>query len=647
MHPYLVALLVLPLSSGRTLGVYRGGLLACRAPRATRVPSRLRCCAVDPPPDLDTVCEEARQCLREALLGGKRGLTVEASMQALDVTSRAYDPPVLARFSLEVSKALTVVPGAVLLLLPGMAAVTAARELIDNEAVWPEEERARISVSSLALQGGPKEGEPLPAAVVLVGLTSVKSADDPSVRDARAWLRASAYSVVINSQLKMAPVEMAAFEAAYCLLTYTVARSERARADGERYAADLGTAALVRRYPQSWRVLLDVTNTRDWSELAELPRRPLLEDLNRLVLPRVQEHQASLDAAAAALGASGSGNGVAVKTGTVNVAGKGVEAVMGGKGSGVAGGGAGGRGAESSSSGVAAANACQDARGVVSLTWAAIEAPGALGPTALYGAIALHRMRTLGKRARLERDEDARGMHLVLPAIVSDGASAWDPSVKKVKGSLLLTCQLVLDGAAEGVAALEQLALAAEAREEQVAAVLARAIDEARKAGQVALIVTPPEEPPNGMLSTALVGLGFGATARGPGPLASALATAPAGTLGVAIIRQAPEESSEVKSSEALEEAPVDALLVTPSADKATDATDAAAADAVADEAAEDEPIDAEARRAALEEQTQKTRQAPDEELRIELVPEDTMPGATEDDIARLKRMFGGGLSSN
>ena len=118
MHPYLVALLVLPLSSGRTLGVYRGGLLACRAPRATRVPSRLRCCAVDPPPDLDTVCEEARQCLREALLGGKRGLTVEASMQALDVTSRAYDPPVLARFSLEVSKALTVVPGAVLLLLP-------------------------------------------------------------------------------------------------------------------------------------------------------------------------------------------------------------------------------------------------------------------------------------------------------------------------------------------------------------------------------------------------------------------------------------------------------------------------------------------------------------------------------------------------
>jgi len=617
-----VLLLVLPLCSGRTLSVHRGGLLACRAPRATRVPSRLRCCAVDPPPDLDTVCEEARQCLREALLGGKRGLTVEASMQALDVTSRAYDPPVLARFSLEVSKALTVVPGTVLLLLPGMAAVTAARELIDNEAVWPEEDRARISVSSLALQGGPKKGEPLPAAVVLVGLTSVKSADDPSVRDARAWLRASAYSVVINSQLKMAPVEMAAFEAAYCLLTYTVARSERARADGERYAADLGTAALVRRYPQSWRVLLDVTNTRDWSELAELPRRPLLEDLNRLVLPRVQEHQASLEAAAAALGASGNG-----------VAGNGVAAVKGGKGSGAAAGGAaaggaGGGGAESSSSGVAAANACQDARGVVSLTWAAIEAPTALGPTALYGAIALHRMRTLGKRARLEREEDARGMHLVLPAILSDGASAWDPSVKKVRGSLLLTCQLVLDGAAEGIAALKQLALAAEAREEQVAAVLVRAIDEARKAGQVALLVTPPEEEPNGILSTALLGLGFDVTASGPGPLASALATAPAGTLGVAIMREAPEEASV--------EAPP---LTAAAADEATDAA--------ADAAAADEPMDAEALRAALEEQTKEMRPAPDEELRIELLPEETIPGATEDDVARLKRMFGGGLSSN
>ena len=568
------------------------------------------------------MCEEARQCLREALLGGKRGLTVEASMQALDVTSRAYDPPVLARFSLEVSKALTVVPGTVLLLLPGMAAVTAARELIDNEAVWPEEDRARISVSSLALQGGPKKGEPLPAAVVLVGLTSVKSADDPSVRDARAWLRASAYSVVINSQLKMAPVEMAAFEAAYCLLTYTVARSERARADGERYAADLGTAALVRRYPQSWRVLLDVTNTRDWSELAELPRRPLLEDLNRLVLPRVQEHQASLEAAAAALGASGKG-----------VAGNGVAAVKGGKGSGAAAGGAAaggaaGGGAESSSSGMAAANACQDARGVVSLTWAAIEAPGAFGPTALYGAIALHRMRTLGKRARLEREEDARGMHLVLPAILSDGASAWDPSVKKVRGSLLLTCQLVLDGAAEGIAALKQLALAAEAREEQVAAVLVRAIDEARKAGQVALLVTPPEEEPHGILSTALLGLGFDVTASGPGPLASALATAPAGTLGVAIMREAPEEASV--------EAPP---LTAAAADEATDAA--------ADAAAADEPMDAEALRAALEEQSKEMRPAPDEELRIELLPEETMPGATEDDVARLKRMFGGGLSSN
>ena len=66
------------------------------SPRA----STPRCLASEPPPrDLDTVCEEARACLREALLQGKRGLTVEASMASLDVTSRAYDAPVLARKS--------------------------------------------------------------------------------------------------------------------------------------------------------------------------------------------------------------------------------------------------------------------------------------------------------------------------------------------------------------------------------------------------------------------------------------------------------------------------------------------------------------------------------------------------------------------
>ena len=54
-------------------------------------------CAADPdadspPRDLNKVCDGARVSLREALLAGQRTLTVEASMAALDPTSRGYDP---------------------------------------------------------------------------------------------------------------------------------------------------------------------------------------------------------------------------------------------------------------------------------------------------------------------------------------------------------------------------------------------------------------------------------------------------------------------------------------------------------------------------------------------------------------------------
>lgn len=47
---------------------------------------------LSPPRDLDSVCEEARLSLRASLLAGQRCLTVDASMAALDVTSRGYDP---------------------------------------------------------------------------------------------------------------------------------------------------------------------------------------------------------------------------------------------------------------------------------------------------------------------------------------------------------------------------------------------------------------------------------------------------------------------------------------------------------------------------------------------------------------------------
>ena len=112
----------------------------------SRTPAPI-CSASPPPRDLDLVCEEARASLAQALIRGKRGLSVETSMGSLDVTSRAYEPPVLARFALEISKALTVLDGEILVLLPGMSAAMQAKELLDGSALaWPAAGRDRVSV---------------------------------------------------------------------------------------------------------------------------------------------------------------------------------------------------------------------------------------------------------------------------------------------------------------------------------------------------------------------------------------------------------------------------------------------------------------------------------------------------------------------
>ena len=47
----------------------------------------------------------------------------------------------------------------------------------------------------------------------------------------------------------------------YCLLQYTVARTDTLREDANLYQEDAGTAALYRRFPAGWRVLVDSGNT--------------------------------------------------------------------------------------------------------------------------------------------------------------------------------------------------------------------------------------------------------------------------------------------------------------------------------------------------------------------------------------------------
>ena len=78
---------------------------------------------------------------------------------------------------------------------------------------------------------------------------SCADADDTSLRDARAWMRAAPVAVCVNARFNVAPVEMAAFEAAYCLMTYTVAKTDTLRDDAEMYAEDAGSAVLWRQFP--------------------------------------------------------------------------------------------------------------------------------------------------------------------------------------------------------------------------------------------------------------------------------------------------------------------------------------------------------------------------------------------------------------
>ena len=87
------------------------------------------------PSTLDAVCEEARKSLQQALASGKRGLRVEAGVPSLDASSQAYEPAMMARFALEISAALTFLDGPLLLLLPGLSAVNAAREMLEEGGI--------------------------------------------------------------------------------------------------------------------------------------------------------------------------------------------------------------------------------------------------------------------------------------------------------------------------------------------------------------------------------------------------------------------------------------------------------------------------------------------------------------------------------
>ena len=606
-------------------------------PSVARRTSLLRCSTdAEPPPlDLDSVCEEARISLREALLQGKRCLTIEAGMAALDATGRGYDPPVFSRFALEISRALTVLEGDLLLLLPGMTAVMETRDLIESGKVWSEEDRERLRVSSIGMTGAPQPGDTPPAAVVIAGLAPSVDSDDASYRDARAWLKSAGVAICINPSVKALPAEMSQAESAYCLMPYTVARTDTWRGDdADLYQEDAGSVVLWRKFPGIWRVLLDTGNSGEWSQLAELEQRPDEAQMSDICLPTMQKRQAALDAL------SGSSTGGVARAGGGGGGGGGGGAPSAGAASSLSGG-SGGASSESDATG----GGQLDSSGVVTLSWDQIQAPKAFGPMSLYGAVALHRARVLGSAASYDQERDALGLHVILPAVAEDAAAAWEPAYPKLRGGLKGACHIIMDGAGvEGVASLEQIAIQTDAAPTDAIALLTRALAEASAAGQRAVVC-------HGGRDEAIMGyleeLGFGAQREeAPSDVADVL---PEGGVYKLLGRLAALESVRKAGYEVAEEEPV-------AADVDVDLTDLCADDE--SEADDDETDGDEGRGGASDGGGGGSEPPPgpsgggggsatlergegEEEQASEGRDESTTPGATAEDIARLKRMFG------
>ena len=496
-------------------------------------------------------------------------------MGSLDVTSRAYEPPVLARFALEISKALTVLDGEILVLLPGMSAAMQAKELLDGSALaWPAADRDRVSVSSLGMQGPPASDSVLPAAVVLVGLTPALDSDDSSLRDARAWMRSGAVAVAINPKLPSPrPVEMNDFEAAYCLMSYTVARTDTYKKDGNLYQEDAGSAVLWRKFPDRWRVLSDYGNTREWTLVDELPTRPSEDALSTMLLPGVQKRQAAIDSTKQALGGgAGAGGGGGPSPSASSSRDEVVE--------------------EGGVGGVGPAN--RDALGVVTINWEQIQEAGSFGPTAMYNALVLHRIRTLQGDACTDTQRDERGLHVLLTERAEDASAAWTKKFGKLKGGLSAACQLVPDGLSKGIATIEQLAIGPKASGKEAEFVIARAIAEARAAGQSSIVALAPIAAAGSVAEAALTAAGFGGEAVS---LIGLSATAELGAVGLVLDGPVTEEQeAEFMPSTEEEEEEIEVEVE----EEGVEADDAIAAD-------------------------------------------ETTPGASQADIEMLKRMFGGG----
>ena len=72
-------------------------------------------------------------------------------------------------------------------------------------------------------------------------------------------------------------------------------------------------------------------------------------------------------------------------------------------------------------------------------------------------AVTLLRMRSLGGAGKYGSEQDARGVHLVLPELRRDCEAAWTQSFGRLSGEILGSCQMIPDALGAQLAAIDQV----------------------------------------------------------------------------------------------------------------------------------------------------------------------------------------------
>lgn len=453
-----------------------------------------------------SVAERVHTAVRSAIIdGGQRQIRVEARLPELDPTETDFDRDAFLHLTLRCMRALTVLDGPLLLMLPCMQTLAAAKRAVSAE--WPVDVRERLRLTVPQFFGEPTD-EDLRAEGVLVAGFVGNGLEDPEHRHACAWLRsASSVALCLNSYVRLQNFELARYETAFAFEPHTVtrdvlrflgagsksrthlaeriwvdvgtgAREQAARSQSPAHedvmaTEQLGEAMIYRAYPQPWQVFFASEAAQDFEQVAELPARPNDRELTEIVEPIIKARRAALAAALRALRQDSSNTSVGVskeaessieKLGPVSVAGA--------------------LGVASMSPGT-----------VVCLSWAEVEAKGASEALSLYQAVALLRQRCYGSATSFSNDE--RGLHIFQPYSADEAAAARARSIAsgRLNGDLRGACLLVPDGAGEGVATIEHFALQRDAAPEErsacAAALLARALSEARILNQRYIVVGP------------------------------------------------------------------------------------------------------------------------------------------------------------